>query len=118
MWVNVIDDEKVTIQVEQTLYENEGHPIFFIHVRIPNRSSKTLGIDLRDPWRMLYPNQWTSSDLNHRTVVNEIIGVPKKIDAGLSQELAEAYRLKRLTFVYPSGDFDYYTNFNNQYRFG
>ena len=111
-WVNAVDNARAMIQIEKTLYEKKDHPNFFIHVRIVNRTSKVLGVDLRDQWHTIYPNQWTSSDLDHRTVIDEEVMVPKKLDVEFSQALKEAYRSKTLTYIRPSETMTYYTNSN------
>ena len=109
-WIDIID--KVAVRCETVLYEKKDHPNFFIHVELRNQTPYEIGIDLRDKWMVLYPNQWGGSDLDYRTVINERAMVPKELDPQLRARLIEAFKSKQLSVLPPGKSIDYYTNFN------
>ena len=111
-WLEAIKSDRVSVSVENALYEQEGHPNFFIHVKLTNRANRILGVDFQDQWKVVYPNQWGGSDLDHRTVINEREMIPKKLDSTLRKELLEAYSFKKMKSIPAGNDSDYYVNFN------
>jgi len=109
-WVDVTD--KVVVQIETVLYEKKDHPNFFIHVRLRNQTPYEIGVDVNDKWMVFYPNQWGSSDLDYRTVIDEGVMEPKELDTQLRARLIEAFKSKQLLVLPPGKNIDYYTNFN------
>ena len=59
------------LEVEKTLYDKPGQEHFFIHVRVLNTSDRPIAVDLRNYWRVIYPNQWGPEDQARRGVINE-----------------------------------------------
>jgi hypothetical protein len=113
-WTEVVKDDSVTIKIERALYENQGFSDFYIHVRAINTTNRPLGIDFRDRWLAVYPNQWASSDLDHRTEINEQRLLPKKLDEVRLRETLNAFRSRGLIIVPAHEKFDYYINFNGE----
>ncbi len=112
--VDVID--KVAVRIETDLYEKENHPNYFIHVELRNQTPREIGVDLSDKWMVFYPNQWGGSDLDHRTIIDELAIVPKKLDTRSRARLIEAFKSRQLTVLPPSKSVDYFTNFNASNR--
>lgn len=115
-WIEVLKNSRVEILIDKTLYEQDAHSNFFIHVGIVNRTTEAIGVDLRDPWRIAYPNQWGGSDKDHRLIIYEIAMNPTKLDSASRQELMSAFRASKLQIVPPGQTVQYYTNFNSSGR--
>lgn len=111
-WTQVVKDDRVTFLIERALYEKEGYPNFYIHVKAVNLTANTIGIDFRDPWLAVYPNQWGPSDLDHRTNIDEETMMPKKLDDARRRDILQAYQSNALRMVPPRETLDYYINFN------
>jgi hypothetical protein len=100
------------ISIDKQLYVSDTSDYFYIHVNIRNISGNALGIDLANPWYVLYPNQWQFSDTTFRMDINESQIVPEELTAKKAAEFAAKIRDKKLTMVLPGNTFDYYTEFN------
>lgn len=50
-----------SIWLEQSLYRDDQGS-FYVHVQVRNETEGELGVDLRRPYRLVYPNQWTCDD--------------------------------------------------------
>jgi len=110
-WTTVLKDNRMTISVDQALYEKKGPPDFYLRVRITNLTDHPVGIDLRDKRWLIHINQWGPSDEDHRTVVDEMTLEPEKLDVTRRQELLDAFQANKLTLIPARGTFDYYINF-------
>jgi len=100
------------ISIDKQLYVSDTSDYFYIHVNIKNTSGNALGIDLANPWYVLYPNQWQFSDTTFRMDINESQIVPEELTAKKAAEFAAKIRDNKLTMVLPGNAFDYYTEFN------
>ena len=100
------------ISIDKQLYVSDTSDYFYIHVSIKNISRNALGIDLSNPWYVLYPNQWQFSDTTFRMDINESQIVPEELTAKKAAEFAGKIRDHKLTMVLPGNTFDYYTEFN------
>jgi hypothetical protein len=70
-WQTVQRGELATVFVERRLYERSGEEHFLIRVRVENLTDRPLGVELRDYWTVVYPNQWGALAEPTRTVVDE-----------------------------------------------
>ncbi|HNW69939.1 MAG TPA: hypothetical protein PKI01_06025 [Bacteroidales bacterium] len=100
------------ISIDKQLYLSDTSDYFYIHVSIKNISRNALGIDLSNPWYVLYPNQWQFSDTTFRMDINESQIIPEELTAKKAEEFASKIRDHKLTMVLPGNAFDYYTEFN------
>lgn len=100
------------IIVDKQLYVSDTSDYFYIHVNIKNTSGNALGIDLSNPWHILYPNQWQFSDSAFRMVIDEEQIVPEELNSKKAAEIGKKIKDNLLTMVLPGQTFDYYTEFN------
>lgn len=111
-WYTVHEDEMLAVRVERRLYEQAGNPHFLIRVRVDNHSAHTLGVDLRDYWAVVYPNQWGPLREDHRSVIDEARALPELLDAARCADMRTAFASGDLTAVPPAGSVEYYREFN------
>lgn len=112
-WHPLVQRHGVSVQVERRLYERGGSKHFFVHVRIQNRRHVRIGVDLRDYWSVVYPNQWGALRSPHRTVIDERRARPKPLDAAGCAARKRAFSAgSALSFVRPGGAVDYFREFN------
>jgi len=111
-WQLLIEDKFVSVYVERSLYRTSGNKGFFVHVRIYNRTHKKLGVDLRDRFSLIYPNQWGLYQKPHRDAIDEERMIPPKMDPALKQKLTAAFHTGALTEIGDS--LDYYREFYGQ----
>ena len=101
-----------TVEVERTLYEKPGHPHFFVHIRVTNDTDRILGVDLRDYWKVVYPNQWGPLSVDHRECIDEgRVDYPPLEQAARDNLLADL-RGGKLTTIPAGKVVDYYREFN------
>lgn len=100
------------VSIDRQLYVSDTSDYFYIHVSIKNISGNALGMDLSNPWHILYPNQWQFSDTTFRTEINESQIIPEEITAAKSADIAKKIKDNKLIMVLPAKTFDYYTEFN------
>lgn len=100
------------VSVDKQLYVSDTSGYFYIHVTIKNISGNALGIDLTNPWYVLYPNQWQFSDTTYRAVIDETQIIPEALDSKKASDIAMKIKDNKLTMVLPMQSFDYYTEFN------
>ncbi len=111
-WYPVAEDEQVAVRVERRLYQQAGHSHFLVRVRVDSRSDRPLGVDLRDYWAVIYPNQWGALREDHRSVIDEMRAYPKLLDAARCADLRRAFAAGDLTALPPGGAIEYYREFN------
>ena len=112
-WVSVARGSLVEVAVERALYEEAGHPHFFVHVRVQNLGGAPIGVDLRKYHGVFFPNQWGASSAPHRGAVDERRFLPEgPLDAAGQAEIVAAHRAGLLTNVSAHGFIEYYEEFN------
>jgi len=111
-WQLLIEDKFVSVYVERSLCRVSGKKGFFVHVRIDNKTHKRLGVDLRDRFSVIYPNQWGLYSKPHRDTIDEERMIPPKMDAALKQKLVADFHAGALTGIGDS--LDYYREFYGQ----
>lgn len=110
-WHTVITGELVQVSVEKRMYTIDNSPYFWIHVRLLNLTDHNIGVDLHNPWTVVYPNQWAVSDHDHRLVIDEMRLIPAELDEELIANLIADFH-NTLTTVRPEQVVDYYREFN------
>jgi hypothetical protein len=100
------------VTIDKQLYISDTSEYFYIHVNIKNTSGNALGIDLTNPWYVLYPNQWQFSDTTFRMEINESQIIPEELNTKKAAEFAAKIKDNKLTMVLPGNTFDYFTEFN------
>jgi hypothetical protein len=111
-WRLVGSNKLISVSAERVLYEHESKKSFCIHVRITNVSQKDIGVDLRDYWTTLYPNQWGVQDRATRQIIDEESMIRHEPDAAKKAELTAAFEKKQLTVIPAGTSTDYYREFN------
>ncbi len=111
-WQLLVEDKFVSVYVERSPYRTPGNKDFFVHVRIYNKTHKRLGVDLRDRFSVIYPNQWGLYPKPHRDAIDEERMIPPKMDPVLKQKLIADFHDGALTEIGDS--LDYYREFYGQ----
>ena len=61
----------VEVWVSKAIFHSPTNNNFFMRFTIQNTSNKTVGIDLSNYWKVIYPNQWGIHKKPYREVVDE-----------------------------------------------
>ena len=104
--------ELCNVWVENTLYEGSNPNYFYIKVEIKNTSENIIGIDLKDKWKIIYPNQWGNLHTPERNFIDEIRIIPDELDSLKMVKLFADFKNDSLEFLDPNKSFTYYTEFN------
>ena len=107
-WQTVASNALARAAVERVLYERPNDSHFYIRVRITNTTDRPLGADLRDYWRVIYPNQWGVSQQDRRGEINE----RRLKQVADKSALVTDFAAGRLTRIEPGASVDYYREFN------
>jgi hypothetical protein len=116
LWATVASGAGLTVATERVLYERPGFPHFFVHVRVTNQTNRDVAIDLRERFKVFYPNQWAGSRVDHREVVDETRNAPDPFDAAAKASTVTAFRAGQLTSVRAGTSFNYFIDFNASTR--
>ncbi|MDD3741057.1 MAG: hypothetical protein PHH30_07425 [Bacteroidales bacterium] len=100
----------VELYVEKTIFHSATDSNFLIKFTIKNISDKTVGIDLTDYWRVVYPNQWGIYNKPYRELIDEEQIIPDKTIN--KTEILNKYRDNSLTMISPDETLDYYRDWN------
>ncbi|QDU95786.1 hypothetical protein [Lignipirellula cremea] len=100
------------VEAETALYEVMSKPHFFIHLRVRNIADRPIAVDLRDYWRVIYPNQWGPLDAGQRKVIDERRVLPTALDRAKRKELIAAFQAGTLTTIPAGQTVDYFREFN------
>ena len=102
--------ELVNIYVEKAIFHSPKNNNFLIKVEIKNISNKTIGVDLTDYWKIIYPNQWGISKKPYREVIDEGRMIPDTVID--KTDLINKYNNQTLTFIKPNETIAYYRDWN------
>ena len=111
-WQPMTEGTLAAVQVERRLYESTESDHFFIHARLTNLSPQPLGVDLRNYWDVIYPNQWGVHQKDYREVINEQHMIHEPLDTQQKEQLIADYHAGKLTMVKPRQAVEYYREFN------
>ncbi len=102
--------EFVNIYVEKAIFHSPKNNNFLMKFEIKNISNKTIGLDLTDYWKIIYPNQWGIYRKPYREVIDEErMLTDTVIDKA---DLINKYNNKTLTFIKPNETVAYYRDWN------
>ena len=111
-WQLLDQGQLVVIYAEKAIYRKEGSDRFFVHVRLQNRTSRSIGIDLSDYFKVVYPNQWGVHQEAQRELIDEGRIIPKKPNEQSRRKLLSDYDNHKLVMIGPGAMIDYYRDFN------
>lgn len=111
-WQTMVVGEGVGVEVERRLFERPGDDHFLIRVRVRNQGDRVLGMDLRDYWTVVYPNQWGAQSGSRREVIDEGRMPAKVLDEGRCADLRRAFGAGELALLPVGGAVEYYREFN------
>jgi len=110
-WQQVFLGRLAKVEADRTLYERRKDEDCFIAVRITNVTDRSVGVDLRKFWNVIYPNSWGSS----KTVAPELVDEERWIREPISKEgrkrLIREYSGHRLTTILPHRSITYFRGF-------
>ena len=108
-WQIVASDSFATVLVERQLYSDGTHTTVFVHVRIDPTRGQNLSVDMRDPFKVFYPNQWTVRDSPNRAEIDEERISRKTMTDDQRRKVMADFQTGALTPV--GRHFDYYRAF-------
>jgi hypothetical protein len=111
-WQTVQRGELATVLVERRLYERSGEEHLLIHVRVENLTARLLGVELRDYWTVVYPNQWGALAGPTRTVIDERRMPARALHGRGCTSLHQALADGALAVASARGSVEYYREFN------
>jgi hypothetical protein len=114
-WKKVTANDLAEITVEQSLYQKPDSPLFYVRVRIHNKTDKEIGFDATKSSSVFYVNQFVENDEPTRMTVDEMRMVPQAISDQQKDRLNATFADKSApdTFVHlaPGKDFEYFVAF-------
>lgn len=113
LWQVVASNELASVQVCQQLYERGPQTPFFVRFRVTNRSAQTIGVDLRDYNRVMYPNQWGDLPTPQRGEIDERRMQYTALTQAEQTKLVGEFKAGALTRLQPGEHVEYYREFNN-----
>ncbi|MFH2144213.1 MAG: hypothetical protein ABIJ97_17430 [Bacteroidota bacterium] len=106
----VYKDKFIDISVEKVIYQSPASQNFILKFIIKNNHDKTIGIDLSDYWKVIYPNQWGIYNKPRREVIDEERIIP---DTVINKELLlKRFKSNSLSFIKPGETLEYYRDWN------
>lgn len=100
----------VELYIEKAIFHCSTNSNFLLKFTIKNISNKTVGVDLTDYWKVIYPNQWGIYKKPYREVIDETTIIPDTIIN--RTELLKKFNNSLLTMIKPNATLDYYRDWN------
>ena len=110
-WHEVFQGRLANVDVERKLYERRQDEDCFIAVRVTNVTNRSVGVDLRNFWNVIYPNSWGFSKTPGPEIVDERRIIRGPTSAEDKKKLMLAYLDKRLTTIMPNRSITYFRGF-------
>ena len=107
-WHLLAAGKLAAVEVERVMYKMEGTAHHFVHVRVTNRSDKTIGVDLRDNLETIYENSWSDGPTDHRDTTDGIRWDCRHLDGDALAALRGDFAAGKLTAVPAGKAVDYY----------
>ncbi len=111
-WHEAARGELAVVELERRLYERAGDEHFFVRVRVRNLTDRPLGLDLRDYWTVVYPNQWGALATEGRQTIDESRMPARVLDAARCDDLRRGFAEGTLAALPAGGAAEYYREFN------
>ena len=111
-WHEAARGTMAAVELERRLYERAGHEHFFVRVRVRNLTDRPLGLDLRDYWTVVYPNQWGALATERRDTIDESRMPARVLDAARCDDLRRGFVEGTLAALPAGGATEYYREFN------
>ncbi|HEY3321236.1 MAG TPA: hypothetical protein VGP72_12270 [Planctomycetota bacterium] len=111
-WHQIARGTLSTVHVDRTLFKRDGSTDFLIHVRVTNLTEKPLGVDLRDFWGVIYPNQFGFKQEKARGVIDERHMIHKPLTDEQKASLVEDFKAGKLASIPAHGSAAYFRRFN------
>jgi hypothetical protein len=116
-WAVIAKAPTLRVDVERTQYIDPGGEHrggnCYLHVRLTNTSSSTIGVDLRSGAPTIYPSCFgAEKDPAAVTVIDCIEEVVEPLAASEQSRLLADFRAHRLTELGPGSSADYFREFN------
>jgi hypothetical protein len=102
----------VDITIDSVLYETPMSKNFFVKFFIRNKTLKTIGVDLSDYWKLIYPNQWGVYDTNYRMVIDEGQIIPDTLDMKKKDKMKKFFKAGEMNNILTGKTISYYREFN------
>ena len=110
-WHQVFQGHLAKVEVDRTLYERRKDEDCFIAVRVTNVMNRSIGVDLRKFWNVIYPNSWGSSNTPAPELVDEERWIREPISEEDKKRLMQDYSNRRLTTIMPHRSITYFRGF-------
>ena len=101
----------IAIQTDDQLFRSTDGD-FYVHVRVQNISQEDVGVDLKRPYRLVFPNQWTANETGRRVLVDERRLPWKALTQAQRAGLVEDFQSARLARLGPREVLEYFVRFN------
>ncbi|MBI5219860.1 MAG: hypothetical protein HY958_13115 [Bacteroidia bacterium] len=101
------------VYIDKMLYLHSSTPSFLAKITIKNKTSRQLGVDLGDYWKVVYPNQYGIHNAPRRDEINEGRIIPDSLNKKKKDALKKAFKENTLTLIPPNGKIQYYRDFNS-----
>ena len=110
-WHQVFQGPLAEVEVGRTLFERGKGEDCFIAVRVTNLTGRSVGVDLRKFWHVIYPNSWGFSKTPTPELVDENRMIREPLSAADKKKLLLDYSDHRLTTVMPRKSLTYFRGF-------
>ena len=110
-WHQVFEGSLAKVEVEQSLYERRKDEDCFIAVRATNVTNRPIGVDLRNFWKVIYPNSLGFSKTPTPELIDEERLIREPMSAAAKLKLMGDYSAKGLVVILPHGSITYFRGF-------
>lgn len=112
LWHFVAKGQLASIHISRTPYERQGEKDFLICVRVTNLTDRPIGVELRDFWKVVYPNQVGFQDEKTRGDIDERRMIHKPLTDDEKAKLIADFKAGGLVTIPARGSTDYFRRFN------
>lgn len=102
----------VDITIDSVLYETPKSKNFFVKFLIRNKTLKTVGVDLSDYGKLIYPNQWGIYDTTYRMVIDESQIIPDTLGQKEKEKMKKFFKANQMNNILTGKTITYYREFN------
>ena len=110
-WHQAFQGRLAKMEVDRTLYQRRKEEDCFIAVRLTNVTNRSVGVDLRKFWNVIYPNSWGFSETPAPGLVEEERIIREPMSVADKNRLMLDYSDKRLTTIVSHSSITYFRGF-------
>jgi hypothetical protein len=108
----IYNGRMVNLYIEKVNYFSKNGKPFLLKFTVQNKSNKTIGVDLTEYSKVIFPNQWGIYNQPFRSSIDEEQLIFKKMLLQDSIKIINKFKMNVLTSIKPNQSVDYYAYWN------